>query len=128
MSEPTIIWAARLGFFEMIANMLTDGKNPNQQNENGKTALIVAVERGNYDIAELLLKYNADVNIRDHYGWPALMYAQQGSRVEGLLRRYGATVSQAQRKEEIAKLLQKEREQDKEQKEQRLADIRRIVK
>ena len=40
----------------------------NSQNDDGLTALLLALERENLDVAQLLLDHNADVNVRDKRG------------------------------------------------------------
>ena len=44
-------------------------------NEEGKTALMLACERGHEDIVHSLLSAGANVNIQDNKGWTALMIA-----------------------------------------------------
>ena len=49
--------------------------NIDHTNEEGKTALMLACERGHEDIVHSLLSAGANVNIQDNKGWTALMIA-----------------------------------------------------
>jgi ankyrin repeat protein len=46
--------------------------------EDGMTALHFAARAGHFDVVEILLRYHADVNARDHRGNTALMEASHG--------------------------------------------------
>ena len=46
--------------------LLQRNADPDIQNHNGDTALILASKEGQEDIVRLLLQYNANPNIRDH--------------------------------------------------------------
>lgn len=64
--------------------------DPNNRNEEGKTAFHIAVERGDIDIVKLFLKYGADPNIRDNYRMTALDIAVEKEYfdIADLLRAY----------------------------------------
>ena len=47
----------------------------NMKDNDGKTALMYAVDRGDYNTVKLLLDNGADVNMKYNYGRTALMYA-----------------------------------------------------
>lgn len=47
----------------------------NVPDKNGQTALMLAAQKGRYDVCELLLKKGANPNLRDKYGKPALQHA-----------------------------------------------------
>uniref|UniRef100_A0A1X7U7A6 Ankyrin repeat protein n=1 Tax=Amphimedon queenslandica TaxID=400682 RepID=A0A1X7U7A6_AMPQE len=51
--------------------------NIDHTNEEGKTALMLACERGHEDIVHSLLSAGANVNIQDNKGWTALMIASR---------------------------------------------------
>ena len=50
-------------------------------NEEGKTALMLACERGHEDIVHSLLSAGANVNLQDNNGWTALMRASKHNHV-----------------------------------------------
>lgn len=47
----------------------------NNNDDSGKTPLIIAIKNNDIDVAKLLLKYNANINIKDNDNKTALMYA-----------------------------------------------------
>uniref|UniRef100_A0A1X7UJY4 Death domain-containing protein n=1 Tax=Amphimedon queenslandica TaxID=400682 RepID=A0A1X7UJY4_AMPQE len=55
--------------------------NIDHTNEEGKTALMLACERGDQDIVHDLLSAGANVNIQDNEGWTALMIASKHNHV-----------------------------------------------
>ena len=55
---------------------------------SGKTALISFVQSGwanAHNYITLLLRYGADPNVQDNYGWTALMYAAQDNSLEKII-------------------------------------------
>ncbi len=60
----------------MIKPLLHAGAKINAQNNKGYTALMIAVENQNYDIAKLLIQLGADVEIRNHNHQDVLMIAE----------------------------------------------------
>ena len=55
--------------------------NIDHTNEEGKTALMLACERGHEDIVHSLLSAGANVNIQDNKGWTALMMASKHNHI-----------------------------------------------
>ena len=55
--------------------------NIDHTNEEGKTALMIASERGHEDIVHSLLSAGANVNIQDNKGWTALMIASEHNHI-----------------------------------------------
>lgn len=53
----------------------TSREKINQKNIGGATSLHIAARNGNFEIAEILIKNGADVNIADNEGYTALMRA-----------------------------------------------------
>ena len=47
----------------------------NLQNKDGRTALMMAIDRGHLYPVGYLLESGANVNLQDNEGWTALMYA-----------------------------------------------------
>lgn len=69
--------------------------NPNEKDSNGQTLLMKAAKAGNEWQIKLLIKSDADLNIKDKDGWTALMYAvryQESVGVVNLLINGGADV------------------------------------
>ena len=48
--------------YSFCLTLLRNGADVNISNESGKTALYIAIERGNLRITELLIRYGADYN------------------------------------------------------------------
>jgi len=67
--------AVRERNYEKVLLFIHDGIDVNMRDEHGRTALMVAAEKGYPEIAELLIDYGADVNARDNHGRDALYYA-----------------------------------------------------
>lgn len=67
--------------FEIIEFLLEFGANINQQNNNGYSALELAIESDFSDIAHLLLTNKADIDIQNHNGQTALMLAAKQGNV-----------------------------------------------
>ena len=66
---------------------------PNKQDKDGRTPLMLAVKNGNDWEIKSLLKSGANVNIQDKDGWTALMYAvryQNNIEITNLLIKNGA--------------------------------------
>ena len=61
------------------------------QNRQGTTALMIAARRGSVDLADLLLRYKADVNKTDYTGRTALSFARQANKqaVASMIQRAG---------------------------------------
>ena len=59
-----------------VKELISKGANVNEQNEKGKTALMVAAFLGKAEIARVLIEQpTTDVNQQDNDGWTALMIA-----------------------------------------------------
>jgi len=65
------------------------GVDINTRNQSGKTLLMLAAQRNDYKMVELLLKCKADVHKKDNNGTTALMLTTDQSIIY-LLRQYGA--------------------------------------
>ena len=76
----------------LLEEYLQKGMDPNQCDDNGRTALYTAAEYGHAKCMKVLLKYGADVNIRNSYLATALHVACHGRKVNcvKLLLEYGA--------------------------------------
>lgn len=68
--------AAASGHAEIVDLLLRSGAEINIVDENGQTALILALARGNSEVANLLVSVpGIDVNSKTTQGMTALMYA-----------------------------------------------------
>ena len=64
------------GSLEEMRQCMEDGSDPDLIDPNGESALHVAVDMGDSEVAKLLIAYGADVNIQDaQEGFTPLMYA-----------------------------------------------------
>jgi ankyrin repeat protein len=59
------------------------------RDDDGRTSLSMAVERGKIEVARLLLEHSADVNARDELGKTPSQYTDQQEILQ-LLSEYGA--------------------------------------
>ena len=62
--EMSLIDATESNNKEEVKRLLQSGADINQEDGDGWTALIVAAMNGNIEIAELLVRSNADVNVK----------------------------------------------------------------
>jgi ankyrin repeat protein len=67
--------AAANGELAEIEKLITDGENPNIQDANSRTPLLVAAFRKHYAAVEALLKRGANANARDMQGFDILTLA-----------------------------------------------------
>ncbi|ONK63971.1 uncharacterized protein A4U43_C07F20790 [Asparagus officinalis] len=83
---------AREGEAEKLVRHIENGIPVNSRDSEGRTPLHWAVDRGHYNVVELLLKKNADVNAKDNEGQTALHYAVLCEReaIAELLVKYNA--------------------------------------
>ncbi len=67
----------------------------NKRGKNGRTALMIASDKGKKEIVKALLEAQADVNATDQLGRPALLYAKlkNFTEIEKLLKMHGAADS-----------------------------------
>jgi ankyrin repeat protein len=65
-----------------VNDLLARGTDPDDQNEDGETALFIAVEDGSTEIVRSLLKFSADVNIRNKKGENALFRVNDDTPLE----------------------------------------------
>jgi hypothetical protein len=68
--------------FELL---LKNGANPNLQNRIGSTISMIAIRDGKENLVKLLIKYGADLSIRDIYGknvYDIIMYEDNGINQE----------------------------------------------
>jgi ankyrin repeat protein len=93
--DPMLIVAANSNKLLSMQALLSFGMNIDQQNQNGYTALICAVEHGHVEAVKLLLSRNANVNLKRMCGLTALHAAAWRGNLEiiSLLIERGAKVN-----------------------------------
>ena len=80
--ELALLEAATAGNNEAVEFLLQlETVNIDHTNEEGKTALMLACERGHEDIVLSLMFAGANVNIQDNDGWTALMIASKNNDI-----------------------------------------------
>ena len=89
---PEIIKAAKNGSNAKVQQLIKKKVNINEQDENGDTALIEAVNGNFLMVVDTLLKAGADPNIQNKEKHSALMYARTSKIMEKLLNS-GANVN-----------------------------------
>ena len=67
--------AAARGDAAEVKKLVTDGANINAAGSDGKTVLHLAVEKGNHDLAKLLIELGADAAKRDSRGFSSFFIA-----------------------------------------------------
>jgi uncharacterized protein len=75
--------AAGRGFDDVVDILIQAGADPKVKDRNGYTAFATALLGGQFDMAEMLLKY-ADVNGTDNYGNTLLMAATTTGEIEAI--------------------------------------------
>src|SRR5262249_6281304 len=71
----TLLYAARSGCTDSVADMLDAGADPNLTNPDGVTPLMVAIDNFAYDTAKLLFERGANPHLWDWWGRTALCTA-----------------------------------------------------
>uniref|UniRef100_A0A1X7TAB2 Phosphodiester glycosidase domain-containing protein n=1 Tax=Amphimedon queenslandica TaxID=400682 RepID=A0A1X7TAB2_AMPQE len=80
--ELVLLEAVTAGNNEAVEFLLQlETVNIDHTNEEGKTALMIACEKGHEDIVHSLLSAEANVNIQDNKGWTALMIASEHNHI-----------------------------------------------
>ena len=69
--------AVRDGKSDIVAGIIDAGMDVNARDNDGNTALIIAVASQHPEIVGLLIEKGADVNAKDNDGWTALTRAQE---------------------------------------------------
>ena len=76
-STPEIYTASEQGNENKVKNLLDSGADVNAKNEQGETALMVALFEEHDKIVVMLLAYGADVNVKNNDGNTAITFASQ---------------------------------------------------
>jgi uncharacterized protein len=93
-SNEAFFKAVNGGNREVVALFIKAGIDINAKEEDGRTALLIAAEKGDVGMAALLADNGADVNARDVDGYTALMYAAYKGNLDlaDFLLKHGADV------------------------------------
>jgi uncharacterized protein len=85
---------AALNDASKVRQLVGSGSDPNQIDDEGRTGLQIAAINGNLQIAAILIKANAHLDLKDRLGNTALHYATDRNRIEmaQLLLDVGAAV------------------------------------
>lgn len=73
--DTALMRAALDGNTERVKELIHQGADINQRDDNGRTALMFAVINTHYETMKVLLEYGADVNAKSDKGGTALMGA-----------------------------------------------------
>ena len=120
-NHTSLMRAALDGKTEKVNELLHQGADVNQRDDNGWTALMFAVINRHYETMNVLLEHGADVNARSNQGGTALMAAalagdlrmvkallDKGADAQASLRETNesaATIAASHGYDEIARLL-----------------------
>ncbi|MFW1801713.1 ankyrin repeat domain-containing protein [Acinetobacter nematophilus] len=64
---PELVYAASLGEIELVEQLLSQGIDPNQTDEEGYSALHAAAENDHLEIVKLLVNQGADAHYKSKY-------------------------------------------------------------
>lgn len=64
---PELVYWSSLGDFEQVEQLLLDGADPNQTDEEGYSALQAAAENDHLDVVKLLVSKGARIDHRSEY-------------------------------------------------------------
>lgn len=64
---PELVYWSSLGDFEQVEQLLLDGADPNQTDEEGYSALQAAAENDHLDMVKLLVSKGARIDYRSEY-------------------------------------------------------------
>jgi hypothetical protein len=79
----SLLFAAEAGDAQLVARLLCEGRDVNEADEFGCTALILALQKGHVVVVRLLLaRQSGEVNKRAANGYTALILASQNGHVE----------------------------------------------
>jgi Zn-dependent protease with chaperone function len=95
MEYTPLMEASLNGEKEKVIELLEAGEDPNEMNEIGDSALLLAVTNEQIEIIPILLEHGADPNLHDESGWTPLMSAvmMENREIGKLLLEAGADPS-----------------------------------
>lgn len=93
---PPLMKAVVYDQLQIISTLLLYGANIDYQRFDGENALMIAASKHDHqEIFDFLIQCGADINIKDNYGWTALMYAANYGNYNAIreLIKLGATIN-----------------------------------
>jgi ankyrin repeat protein len=82
IDDDILIFSVKVGCLDCLSFFLEKGTNPNQVNDKGATALMLASYNGHSETIDMLIEKGADPNKADNTGSTALMYASENGQSE----------------------------------------------
>jgi ankyrin repeat protein len=107
ISDASLIDPANRGELKVVEDLLKQGADVNQADQDGRTPLMYAAYNGHTETVKLLLEHKAFVDVTDVNGRTALMFAASGPFpvVVGLLLDYQADPNKADYGEHFTALM-----------------------
>lgn len=114
MGETALSEASERGCRSIAEVLLAAGANPNSQDRQGRTLLLIAVRYDNNPVTDVLLAAGAEIEIKARNGLTALMEAASLGRVSSVkkLLESGADIAVVDKKFQDAKYHAKKNKQD----------------
>lgn len=85
---PELVYWASLGDTARVRQLLADGIDPNQSDEEGYSALQAAAENDHLDIVKLLVSKGADISFKGQYTALELAEMAQNTQIVQYLKIY----------------------------------------
>ena len=83
---PELVYWASLGDTARVRQLLADGIDPNQSDEEGYSALQAAAENDHLDVVKLLVSKGADISFKGQYTVLELAEMAQNTQIEQYLK------------------------------------------
>jgi ankyrin repeat protein len=80
LSLPELVYWASLGDVDQVKELLIDGEDPNQTDDDGYSALQAAAENDHLEVVKLLVEKGALVDYKSEY--TALQLAEMASNID----------------------------------------------
>lgn len=80
LSLPELVYWASLGDLDQVKQLLLEGQDPNQADDEGYSALQAAAENDHLEVVKLLVEKGAQVDYKSEY--TALRLAEMASNID----------------------------------------------
>ncbi|CAI3156788.1 hypothetical protein MWMV8_MWMV8_02201 [Acinetobacter calcoaceticus] len=80
LSLPELVYWASLGDLDQVQQLLLEGQDPNQTDDEGYSALQAAAENGHLEVVKLLVEKGALVDYKSEY--TALQLAEMAGNID----------------------------------------------